>query len=434
MGQICSNFVMYLVELIKLSLMVLLIFHIKIKSTKRMLITTLFSFSIVAVLAYFGDLSYYGMSYGIVSITLFFFNLQEKKRIGFVILSYVLVCTLDMVMAAIILFGFQITYSEMENDFSLFVSMNCISLCLIMIYLVVNRRKQTVRYHIANRYILLMIICGLSIGLYITAVQLVAFEGEFRTPRAGIGLAVSASILIFIIICFKLISNQTKNEYLERENVYLRRESELTERLLKSQEDYYVMLSQKQEEIKVFRHDIRQHFYAMLTLCEKGDYKKLEEYFSKMGIVLQNMEIAIHTGNDLVDAMLSDIGRRYPEVNIEWKGKLDERLNILQIDLCTIFSNLISNAFEAAQQCENKQVKVSVNVLESTLFVCIGNTTMKEPNVVEGDFVSSKNEPEHGYGIKSVKKCLYQYQGIYEYHFEHGFFTAEIVIPNVIPL
>ena len=434
MSQICSNGVMYLVELIKLSLMVLFIFNIKLKSTKRMVITTLFSFCIVAVLAYFEDLSYFGMSYGIVAVTLFFFNLQEKKRIGFVILSYVLVCTLDMVMAAIILYWFPITYSEMENDVFLFVSMNCISLCLIVIYLVINHKKQKIRYHIPNRYILLMIICGLSIGLYITAVQLVAFEGEFRTSKAGIALSVSVSIIIFIVICFKLISNQTKNEYLERENTYLKRESELTERLLKSQEDYYVMLSQKQEEIKVFRHDIRQHFYAMLTLCEKKDYKRLEDYFSKMGIVLQNIEIALHTGNDLVDAMLSDIGRRYPEVNIEWKGKLDEQLQIMQMDLCTIFSNLISNAFEAAQQCEDKQVTVSVNILESTLFVCIRNTTLIEPNVVEGDFVSSKNEPEHGYGIKSVKKCLHKYQGIYEYHFDHGFFTTEIVIPNVIPL
>lgn len=50
------------------------------------------------------------------------------------------------------------------------------------------------------------------------------------------------------------------------------------------------------------------------------------------------------------------------------------------------------------------------------------------------EFVSSKKENGHGYGVKNIKECLEKYNSCMDYRYENGMFITDIVIPNVLEL
>ena len=102
------------------------------------------------------------------------------------------------------------------------------------------------------------------------------------------------------------------------------------------------------------------------------------------------------------------------------------------MDLCTIFSNLLSNAFEAANKTEDKWMDVSVKTLESQLLIMIVNKAIEEPRIHNGEFISSKKEVNHGYGIKNARKCVEENNGSLNIKFENDLFTAEVLFYNIL--
>ncbi len=204
------------------------------------------------------------------------------------------------------------------------------------------------------------------------------------------------------------------------------------EKLLKSQEEYYTMLLEKEEETKKFRHDIQNHIYCMHTLLNNKDYDELGRYFKRMDSDLKNLKGGIHTGNSLVNAIVNSIKNKYSDVKINWKGDIPINLCLSSMDLCTIFSNLISNAFEAACQADKKEVDVSIKVIETKLLIVVSNYTKEKPDIIDGKIKSSKKEKNHGYGIKNIKKCVENNEGDFNITFVDNIFTAEVFFNDIL--
>ena len=72
-----------------------------------------------------------------------------------------------------------------------------------------------------------------------------------------------------------MINYISKNHYKEI--------ADINERLLKSKENYYTMLLQKDRDTIKFRHDISKHLNCMYILFDKGKYDELRKYFDKIG-------------------------------------------------------------------------------------------------------------------------------------------------------
>lgn len=208
--------------------------------------------------------------------------------------------------------------------------------------------------------------------------------------------------------------------------------AQIAQRLIKSQKKYYTMLLQKEESSKRFRHDIKNHLLCINTLYKEGKYDALGQYLSELDTKSNELGRSFITSNRLIDIIINDICIEHPDVKLTIIGFFPGEMNMAQYDQCAVFSNLFSNAFEAAEKSEDKKVSMSIKALDRNIYICVQNTYIGVPSVKNGMLISSKRGAYHGYGISNIISSLEKYDGVYEYSFDEHTFTVDIVIPNAL--
>ena len=162
---------------------------------------------------------------------------------------------------------------------------------------------------------------------------------------------------------------------------------------------------------------------------------KVEEingYVDKMLDIINNSSRKFDTGNGLVNALMNDISSGYPDVNFTVKGHLPDELNVSSYDICTMLYNIFSNAFEAANKCETKQVDALFEILEACVVIIVENTSEKAPAVYDGEYVSSKSEKGHGFGIDNVIRCSKENGGKFSLKYKEGKVRCVLTLPGAI--
>ena len=112
---------------------------------------------------------------------------------------------------------------------------------------------------------------------------------------------------------------------------------------------------------------------------------------------------------------------------------LKESTFLFPTDTVAIFSNLLSNAFEAAKKEENPEITFYAGEKDGALTALCENTCTKAPKKRGGELVTSKRDGKnHGLGTKIVKDTVRKYDGKCGFDFADGKFTASVYIPNEI--
>lgn len=309
----------------------------------------------------------------------------------------------------------QIMSNKTTNIITNAVSILVIGI-IIAVFLIFKKRRNN-NYRINIFYLFLIIAGELSIGAFITAFQYI--DGYSKL----LAVILSMGGIVFLILSVVMMINYTsKNHYKEIAGV--------NERLLKSKENYYTMLLQKDKNTIKFRHDISKHLNCMYILFDKGEYDELRKYFDKIGAELNELRPQIQTGNDLVSAILNDIADKYSSVKYEIEGKLSNEIGMCSMDLCTIFYNLFENAFYASDKSEKKSVKVYFKYIGCNLFCRIENSAAYNVSISNNRLVTEKKDKEnHGFGTRNAADCIERNGGTIKFSCENNLFSAEIVFP-----
>ena len=200
---------------------------------------------------------------------------------------------------------------------------------------------------------------------------------------------------------------------------------------LDAQKQYYELLRDKDLQTRKFRHDIRSHLATMQILCEKGNYEGIKEYLDNINGIVDNMANSFSVGHEIIDAMLNQYAYQANKEGIEMKvsGRIPNNLNISTFDLCTIFSNLLQNAIEAASKCKSGKIYVLCQHYKGNLLLTIQNDFEKKPESVGGRFKTSKlDEQNHGFGMMNVKECVERNGGIFYTEIVDKYFKAVVLL------
>ena len=424
----CS--VSYLVDFIKLFGAVFFIFDLKMKDKRNTLIFSAAAFVLVSIASYRFDLTKNTIIYSIVAICTVALCLKNKKQVWNVIAVMLIINFIDTIIALTAIALLKLNYEQLSGCSYTALLLNSISDIMIFTIIILKKNRLvnvSAKAEFNFKDILIFGSGILSIAIYLSSIMLFMMNSSYNSYRSIAAIALSAGGIIFMIICVSLLSARNKN-------IHLKTENDITCELLSQQEQYYSMLLKREEETKKFRHDIRNHMYCLRTLYKNKDYTELDKYFDKLQIELDDLSIAVNTGNKLIDCILNDIQSKHSDVKVDWTGMLGADIKIENIDLCTIFSNLLSNAFESAGSSKDKFVSVSVKFLGTSLFVHIENSCDKEPLIENGHLLTTKNEKGHGYGVKNIISHLGRYNGNleYDYNYNDRIFTAEIIIPDAV--
>lgn len=98
------------------------------------------------------------------------------------------------------------------------------------------------------------------------------------------------------------------------------------------------------------------------------------------------------------------------------------------MDLCTVFSNLLSNAIASANQVEeSREPEIIIRFMggNSYFSITVSNSVME----VDVDKKSKRKDRNHGHGIHNIKETVEKYNGNFEQNIEGDMFISSVYFP-----
>ena len=150
----------------------------------------------------------------------------------------------------------------------------------------------------------------------------------------------------------------------------------------------------RQNELRAFRHDINNQLTALSGYLDAGDLAGSRQYLAGISDHFKSASLAINTGNNALDAILSAKRALAENHGIRFTSKLrvQENLPIAPEDLCIIFGNALDNAIEACDRLPaDAERAISLHLLQDAhTLTCI--TTNTAPSRRSASFVTSKTD------------------------------------------
>lgn len=413
----------FIIEFIKLFPIMHIVLQYKTKSVKQIIMYFIAAFTLNCALSLssVNEIMPVGSFICVIMIMLI---LEGKGKYIYTLVSYLGISMIDMLSATVMLLFVNYNIDTLAENKAANLISNSISIIVIAVITFIailykRYRSYSSEQRVSVFYLLLILLGEISISIFITVFQTIESENKVLAVTLCIGS------IIFLMLCVVMMINyMSKNHY---KNI-----SEINEKLLKSQENYYTMLLQKDKDTIKFRHDTAEHINCMYTLFEHGKYDDLREYFDKIGASLSELRPKIQTGNDMLSAILNDSVNKYPAVEYEIEGKMPNETALSNMDICTIFSNLFDNAFSAAAKSDKKLVTVSFRFIGENFFCKVTNTVDRKVNVVNNMLVTEKNDKlNHGHGTYNARMCTEKNNGEITYACDEKFFSAELVFPKI---
>ena len=283
--------------------------------------------------------------------------------------------------------------------------MNLIAELLLLTYIwgcgiYFKKRYAGALKKIGTRYYLFFI-CILFMDATIT-IPLQWAIADAETKRKGLLILIFISVVIGLLLQIVLLMNAlvTRSVFKEKER--------LARQFLESQNEHYLYLEKREESTKKFRHDIRNHITLLQHFMNNQEYGKAEEYLDVMNEKVEAFGNHISVHNGIADAILNKFHSEAEEKGIELRvrGHFPMECHIVAYDICTVLSNLLSNALLAEYQCSGDAVEVAIRYTEDELYLQVENDYAHELQVSNGEFRTTKTDVGHGYGLANVRECV----------------------------
>ena len=241
---------------------------------------------------------------------------------------------------------------------------------------------------------------------------------EVIAYRIILYLLTSAAIMLIEIFAEYFLGQATKSN---EENRLL------TEKQLKYYQDMELMDS----ELRKFRHDIKNHFICMEWLFNTGKTEELQKYFHNLKDSFSYRQQLTLSGNDIIDAILHhDLPHDCNDnIKVSVYGTLPELHSVSAMDLCTLFSNMLSNAIASAVRCESSSLLPEITIRFSSgnayFSIEISNTVSPQDFTLKRKTV----DRNHGHGIQKIKDVIEKYDGRHEIKQEESRVTITAYLP-----
>ena len=299
-------------------------------------------------------------------------------------------------------------YIEVDNGLiERFLSSLVTAVCLLILLIVIRKKCQNRIEKVGISYYVFFL------GLTIANTFVIVFFKEyvFAQIRVGNTVLVYITFLVmaigmFIEIAMVMMLAVSRIDYKER--------NEFNQRFLEEQKNHYKYLEERERETKLFRHDIRNHLNCIVEGWREEKYDEVGNYIEHLCGCIEKFGNTITVNNGIVDAILNRYYSEAKEKDIlmNINGQIPENCMIEAYDLCTIFSNLLSNAIEAAEKSKDRCIEVKCGYKDDKIVLSVENDYDGKVNMKNGRYITNKkNDNYHGYGLINVNRSVEKYSG-----------------------
>lgn len=233
---------------------------------------------------------------------------------------------------------------------------------------------------------------------------------DFNIKTAALGVCLLILGIIINIVIMYLLMNLEQKVVVEEKLSYLYRQRQ-------RELDYYRMSQQYIDQMREIRHEFINQIQTAYLLIQKGDrIDKAQKLLAEANGKLQAIRLARYCGNPVVNALISVKAEKAREKNIEFLAEcqLGDLSSMEEIDLCSLFGNMLDNAMEACgrmPQEEHRRLVLKAKVKGGYQIIRTENTYSPKEN--QGDFFKTTKEDRlnHGYGMKLIERICRKYGG-----------------------
>lgn len=273
----------------------------------------------------------------------------------------------------------------------------------------------------------MLLLTGITVS--VTVVIGRSFSVSDYVPDVSPEAAIPSLLMLMSVTVLLLLS--VKQQQAKR----FREMTELSEQYMTAQARHFEQTRAADAEMRMLRHDMKNHITVMNGLYRLGKTDELGEYLNGLSDSFADSLAVNDTGSEIADAIISE--KRAVAETSGTKLVCDGSLKGLAINaviLCTVLSNLLDNAIEAAEQTDNERIiTLTAKRTGSFYFISISNPCRGYVDV-SADMITTKPDREHhGLGLKSVRNTLEKCGGTLELSCKkagEGYvFTAEVILP-----
>lgn len=223
------------------------------------------------------------------------------------------------------------------------------------------------------------------------------------------------------------------------------KELEESQTLFEMNKTYYKAMEEQSFEIRRMKHDLSNHLQTMLSLPAEEKNAYVRKLLENPAAYRTMRYCADETVNIVLSAKASVMERK----NIQFHVKADiaETLFIEQPDICAIFGNALDNAAEAEELVPEPEryIRLQTRFAKGMFVLKIenpyplserncrketaGKIQAESPGIRLWRFRTTKPDAHsHGYGLKSIEKCVKKYGGEMKIEAKNGKFVLFLYI------
>ncbi|MFQ6808140.1 MAG: sensor histidine kinase [Blautia sp.] len=246
--------------------------------------------------------------------------------------------------------------------------------------------------------------------------------GEYYVTWNGYGLILVNVLLLFAmngcsVYFYRLVIKGYEAE--KQYRLYRQREELVYE--------HYQKLEQNYQDSRKIVHDMKNHMQAMMKLYEEGETEEAHSYGLEVFHLLNQTGHMWYTENQMLNIILNEKLSEEEMKEVALTLDIEEHSldGIREIDLTTIFANLLDNAIEAlGVQEENKEkfLKIYVGRVRDFLMIELSNSKGRR---------RKKKENHQGLGLKNVKEAIDKYDGTCTIEENEKQYRVILMIPSL---
>lgn len=245
---------------------------------------------------------------------------------------------------------------------------------------------------------------------------------EYYVAWNGYGLILVNVLLLFAmngcsVYFYRLV---TKGYEAEKQYRLYRQREELVY-------EHYQKLEQNYQASRKIVHDMKNHMQAMMKLYEEGQTEEAHSYGLEVFHLLNQTGQMWYTENRMLNIILNEKLSEEEMKEVVLTLDIEEHSldGIREIDLTTIFANLLDNAIEAlgVQEEHDKFLKIYVGRVRDFLMIELSNSKGRR---------RKKKENHQGLGLKNIKEAIDKYEGTCTIEENEKQYRVILMIPSLL--
>ncbi len=356
------------------------------------------------------------------------FSLPRFYNILFTLFLYLILAFSEAIVGMALSIAFKVDVSFLQNNTIIFATCTVTSKFLSYIFVLITKKRrfkleQGSKNHNIFWIYTLPIASVFIMVLFLKCCYVIEeFSFQIITLITSIILAF-ANIAVFYII-------DKLNELIETKEKLL-----FAEKHINNQVTHYQELNKHQNELRIFRHDIKNRLLSLMALVKDGKSNKALQIMENNLDWLEEMNNnIINSGNPVVDAILQAKlhTAKDKSISLRISTKLAEEIKIDELELGIVLGNALDNAIEAVEKNKddvNKFISLTLMLTDGRISISVSNPVEYYVNT-ESLTTSKSDKEKHGYGIKSIKAIAQKYDGIVSVNCKNKMFIISVNMAN----